>query len=72
MLPEDHLVGFELAGQDGIWKPADAKIDGDSVVLTSADVPSPVQARYDWKAYPEGNLYNKEHLPAQPFEVKAQ
>jgi len=71
MLPEDKLVGFEVAGADGQWKPADAKIDGQSVVVSSADVPSPVEVRYDWKAYPEGNLYNKEDLPATPFHAKA-
>jgi sialate O-acetylesterase len=67
VLPTDHLVGFEVAGADGKWKPADAKIDGDDVVVSSADVPAPVAVRYDWAAYPEGNLYNKEGLPASPF-----
>jgi len=72
MLPEDRLVGFEVAGADGQWKPADAKIDGNEVVASSADVPSPVEVRYDWKSYPEGNLYNKEGLPAPPFRGKAE
>jgi sialate O-acetylesterase len=71
-LPADHLVGFELAGADGQWKPADAKIDGNDVVVSSPDVPAPVTVRYDWKAYPEGNLYNKDGLPASPFRATAQ
>ena len=71
-LPTDHLVGFEMAGADGQWKPADAKIDGDAVVVSSPDVPSPAEVRYDWKSYPEGNLYNKEGLPASPFHGKIQ
>lgn len=66
-LPTDHLVGFELAGADGKWLPADAKIDGNSVVVSSAAVPSPREVRYDWKGSPEGNLYNKDGLPAPPF-----
>jgi sialate O-acetylesterase len=71
-LPADHLVGFEIAGADGAWKPADAKIDGNAVVVSSADVPNPAEVRYDWKAYPEGNLYNKDGLPAVPFHGKAE
>jgi len=71
VLPTDHLVGFEVAGADGQWKPADAKIDGNDVVVSSPGVPVPVQVRYDWKSYPEGNLYNKEGLPASPFRGKA-
>jgi sialate O-acetylesterase len=72
VLPTDHLVGFEVAGADGQWKPADAKIDGDAVVVSSPEVPAPVSVRYDWKSYPEGNLYNKEGLPASPFRGKVQ
>ncbi len=34
-------------------------------------MPNPVAVRYDWKAYPGGNLYNKEGLPAPPFNGKA-
>jgi sialate O-acetylesterase len=72
VLPTDHLVGFELLGAGGQWKPADAKIDGDAVVVSSPDVPAPLEVRYDWKSYPEGNLYNKEGLPAPPFHGKAE
>jgi sialate O-acetylesterase len=72
VLPTDHLVGFEVAGADGKWLPADAKIDGNAVVVSNAAVASPAAVRYDWKAYPEGNLYNKEGLPAPPFQGKAQ
>jgi sialate O-acetylesterase len=70
--PTDRLAGFEVAGADGAWKPADAKIDGDAVVVSSADVPAPVEVRYDWRAYPGGNLYNKVALPALPFHAKAE
>jgi sialate O-acetylesterase len=70
ILPTDRLIGFELAGEDGQWKPADAKIDGSSVVVSTPTVPNPIQVRYDWKAFPEGNLYNKDGLPAPPFNQK--
>ena len=71
-LPTDHLVGFELAGADGKWVPADAKIDGNAVLVSSASVTSPVEVRYDWKGSPQGNLYNKEGLPAPPFHGKVE
>ena len=69
-LPTDQLTGFELAGADGKSSPADAKIDGNAVVVSGTAVSTPVEVRYDWKAYPQGNLYNKEGLSAPPFDAK--
>ncbi|HEX4083524.1 MAG TPA: sialate O-acetylesterase [Chthoniobacteraceae bacterium] len=69
MLPMDHLVGFELAGADDKWQPANAVIDGKSVLVSSSTVPDPTQVRYDWKSFPEGNLYNMDNLPATPFKA---
>jgi len=65
--PKDKLIGFFLAGDDKRWVEADAKIDGDSVLLSSAQVPHPVAVRYGWANSPRCNLYNKEGLPASPF-----
>ncbi len=49
---------------------ADAKIEGDSVVVSSPTVTSPTAVRYAWDAYPEGaNLYNSAGLPAAPFRT---
>jgi sialate O-acetylesterase len=62
-----ELKGFEVAGADGKFVPAKATIEGDKVVVWSDDVKEPTQVRYDWAAYPEGNLYNAEGLPAVPF-----
>jgi sialate O-acetylesterase len=61
------LTGFELAGADGKYSVADAKIDGASVVVSSVAVPTPVLVRYGWAANPTCNLINKESLPASPF-----
>jgi len=66
-LPADKLVGFAVAGEDKKWSEADAKIDGDIVAVSSAEVTKPVAVRYAWHNSPEGNLYNKEGLPASPF-----
>ncbi len=65
-LPTTTLVGFTLAGTDQKWMPADARIEGNEVVVSSAQVAAPVAVRY---AVPlaAGNLYNKEGLPASPF-----
>jgi sialate O-acetylesterase len=62
-------TGFAIAGSDGKWAWADAKIDGDTVVLSSASVPAPTQARYGWADNPPVNLYNGAKLPASPFET---
>jgi sialate O-acetylesterase len=67
--PTDHLVGFAVAGQDRQWAWADAKIEGDNVLLSSAQVANPVAVRYGWAANPAVNLYNKEGFPAEPFRT---
>jgi sialate O-acetylesterase len=64
------LDRFVIAGQDGKWYKADAKIKGDTVVLSSESVAKPVKVSYACWQNPEGcNLYNKEGLPASPFHV---
>ncbi len=67
--PTDHLVGFVIANVDKNWIPADAKISGDSVIVSSPQVPDPVAVRYAWESYPVANLYNKQDLPASPFRT---
>ncbi len=61
------LTGFEIAGRDGQFLPADAKIDGSTVILSSPSVPLPLAARYGWANSPECHLYNGAGLPASPF-----
>lgn len=63
------LVGFTIAGEDRNWVPADAQITNDTVVVSSSLVPKPVAVRYAWANAPEGNLYNRENLPASPFRT---
>jgi sialate O-acetylesterase len=65
----DELTGFVIAGEDKKFVPAQAKIDGDSVVVWSEAVAKPVAVRYAWEADPKVNLYNKEGLPAAPFRT---
>ena len=65
----DHLTGFTIAGKDQKFHNADARIDGDTVVVHSNAVEKPVAVRYGWANYPLGNLWNKEDLPASPFRT---
>ena len=66
----DELHGFAIAGADKQWVWAKARIDGDSVLAWSDQVPNPVAVRYAWANAPEGlNFYNKEMLPAFPFRT---
>ena len=60
---------FAIAGDDHKFVWADAKIEGDSVVLWSKDVVKPVAVRYAWADNPVTNLYSKIDLPAAPFRT---
>ncbi|MCL5271555.1 MAG: sialate O-acetylesterase [bacterium] len=64
------LKTFAIAGADERFVPAQAKIEGDTVVVWSDAVTDPVAVRYAWLAWLEGaNLYNKDGLPASPFRT---
>lgn len=65
------LAGFTIAGADGNFVPAEARIEGDTVVVTAQSVPKPVAVRYGWANYPVVNLWNKDGLPASPFRTDA-
>lgn len=63
------LSSFRLAGSDGIFLPARAVLDGNSVVLSSPLIKSPVSADYAWSDTAEGHLINREGLPASCFST---
>jgi sialate O-acetylesterase len=65
----EPLAGFEVAGVDGRFVPAQARIDGDTVVLTAAEVPAPVAVRYAWGDDPACGLQSDAGLPAWPFRA---
>jgi len=67
---QGKLKHFSISGADKKWYWADAKIDGDKVVLTSDKVLKPVAVRYAFADNPtSANLYNKDGLPASPFRT---
>ena len=61
------LEGFEIAGSDGHFVTASARIDGKTIVVSNAEVPEPLYVRYGWSNAPVVNLYNADGLPASPF-----
>jgi sialate O-acetylesterase len=63
------ILGFKIAGADREFVPAEAQIQGDSVLVWSDDVPDPVAVRYGWKNNPEVNLYGQAGLPVAPFRT---
>jgi sialate O-acetylesterase len=64
--PGEH---FTIAGEDQKFVPATATIDGETVVVTSPDVPKPVAVRFGWTDTSEPNLFNGAGLPASPFRT---
>lgn len=64
------LNGFAIAGADGKFVWAKATIEGDKVIVWNNDIQNPVKVRYAWADNPSNaNLFNKEDLPASPFEA---
>ena len=61
--------GFAIAGTDGKFVWADAKIEKDTVIVSSKAVPSPMFVRYAFASNPQATLYNQEGLPALPFRT---
>lgn len=63
------LKGFSIAGEDRKFVWANARIDGDTVVVSSDQVTAPVAVRYAWADNPECNLSNSTGIPASPFRT---
>jgi sialate O-acetylesterase len=61
------LQGFEVAGDDGRYVEAEARVEGATVVVSSAQVSAPSAVRYAWADDPVCNLVNQVGLPASPF-----
>jgi len=64
------LTGFAIAGADGKYAWAEARIvDGNAVEVSSPQVPAPVRVLYAWADNPDANLASKAGLPAVPFRA---
>lgn len=62
-------IGFQIAGSDRNFVPAQARIEGNHVIVWSAEVSKPAAVRYGWGDAIEPNLFNKADLPAAPFRT---
>ena len=65
----DKLGEFSIAGEDRKWYWADARIEGNTVIVSSPSVPNPKEVRYAWQSNPEATLFNGAGLPAAPFRT---
>lgn len=65
------LKGFEIAGEDKVFYPANAFFgkDARTVIVSSPQVEHPVAVRYAFKDYTKGSLYNMSGLPASSFRT---
>ncbi|HEV2324211.1 MAG TPA: hypothetical protein VGS10_09710 [Terracidiphilus sp.] len=63
------LEGFSIAGADHVFYWADARIKGNTVLVSSPSVPRPVAVRYAWQSNPSATLFNRAGLPAGPFRT---
>ena len=64
-----RVLGFELAGDDKKYYPADFVIEGDRIILSSKEVPFPKYAHYCWTNYQEIALFGKNGIPLAPFRT---
>lgn len=61
------VSGFEIAGADGIFYPAEAIFERGFLLLYAKEVPAPIAMRYAARDYIVSNLYNKDHMPLEPY-----
>ena len=64
------LTEFEIAGADGKFVPAQAKIDGETIVVSAEGVAEPKVVRFGWHTLANPNLINAAGLPASPFQTE--
>ena len=68
LISKGNLNGFEIAGENGVYHKAYAKIVDNKLIVSSNKVTNPKQVRYGWKNWIVGTLFNKEGLPASSFD----
>lgn len=66
---EESLIGFKICGKDRKFVPAVAKINGETVEVSSPEVENPVAVRFGWEDTSQPNLINEGLLPASPFRT---
>lgn len=69
MCKDKQLVGFMIAGEDGVFEPGKAQIKDNTVIVTSPRVKKPVAVHYCFDDATIGNLFSGEGLPVAPFRT---
>ncbi|MCW3093942.1 MAG: sialic acid-specific 9-O-acetylesterase [Ferruginibacter sp.] len=69
MAKDGSLKEFTIAGDDQVFMPAQAIIEGNSIIVWSDAVAKPATVRFAWSNVPSPNLFNKAGLPASPFRT---
>jgi sialate O-acetylesterase len=63
------LTDFTIAGADGVFVPAQARIKGQRVLVSAPQLPHPLAVRFGWSEVAQPNLFSKAGLPARPFRT---
>lgn len=63
------IQGFEIAGEDKVFYPAKAELDGVHIKVSSDQVPTPAAVRYGFRDFKPGNVANIRELPLYPFRT---
>ena len=69
MVKGDKISSFEIAGEDKVFVTAQAKISGNSVIVSNKNIKIPVAVRFAFNNTATPNLFNKEGFPAVPFRT---
>jgi sialate O-acetylesterase len=69
MVKGDKISSFEIAGEDKVFVAAQAKIAGNSVIVSNKNIKSPVAVRFSFNNTDTPNLFNKEGLPVNLFRT---
>ncbi len=63
----ERFIGFEVAGVDGLYRPAEVSVKGRTLTVWSKEVKRPCAVRYGWQPFTRANLVNAAGLPASTF-----
>lgn len=65
-----HPLTFEIAEEEGLYKPAEARTEGNTVVVMAEGVTHPRFVRYGWQPFTRANLVNSAQQPASTFRIE--
>ena len=71
-LEGEPVAGFYIADADNLFYKVEAKIEGETILVRSGKVRTPVYIRYNWSDHPVSILVNASGLPAFPFEAEVE